>query len=123
MIFYSQLLIFMLFNILNCQSNIGDLGTSTSPSKKIILHNGTPFSNEQLLKVLCLLNKPAGIQDHGTGQYFRNRFDNKNRCRSYSFPRPRLPLRLKRGIDFGLNRGYSGSKVMWKLWLKPGLMN
>ena len=33
-----------------------------------------------------------------------------------SVPRIRF-VRLKRGIDFGLNRGYSGSKVMWKLWL------
>ena len=33
-----------------------------------------------------------------------------------SVPRLRF-VRLKRGIDFGLNRGYSGSKVMWQLWL------
>ena len=39
-----------------------------------------------------------------------------------SVPRLRF-VRLKRGIDFGLNRGYSGSKVMWKLWLNDLALN
>ena len=73
MIFYSLLLIFISLNTLKCQSNVGDIRASPSPYKKIILHNGTPFSNGQLLKILCHINKP-GIQAHGTGQYFRNRF-------------------------------------------------
>ena len=106
----------MSLNTLKCQSNVGDISASPSPSKKIVLHNGKPFSNGQLLKILCHINKP-GIQDHGTGQYFRNRFVKNKYGISFFYPRPRLPLRLKRGIDFGLNRGYSGSKVMWKLWL------
>ena len=85
MIFYSLLLIFMSFNTLKCQSNVGDIRASPSPSKKIILHNETPFSNGQLLKILCHINKP-GIQDHGTGQYFRNRFVNNKYGISFFLP-------------------------------------
>ena len=106
---YFLLIIFASLNTFECQSNVSRI--SAFPTKKNNLYTRTPFSNDQLLKVLRLLNKP-GIQDHGTEQYFRNRFVSDG-IWDFRISVPRF-IRLKRGIDFGLNRGYSGSKVIWK---------
>ena len=111
MILYSLLLFFFTFNTLECQKrNIGIAGPLQSDKPN--LFNGIPYSINRFSKVR-LLNKP-GIHDHGT-EHFPKRFVS-DWIWDFRISVPRF-IRLKRGIDFGLNRGYSGSKVMWKLWL------